>query len=166
MSDIVVDLTNYKDKVGARIQPGRYVVVVEDAETDTAKSGNPMINVWLRVLGGEFDGSTVVDRLVITPNSLFRIVGFMQAIGLPTPKKKLKLNVGAFIGRTLEIDVEDGDPYNGRIKTEVRGYMRHVADRDADAGDGGFEEFMAGGGDSADDGDDDEAKVDLDQLQL
>ena len=124
--DLIVDLTNYKDRVGNRVVPGRYTVVVEDAENDTAKSGNPMVNLWLRVQGGEFDGATIVDRLVITDKSLFRVVGFMQAIGLPTPKKRLKMNVRGFIGRTLDIDVEDGEPYNGRVKSEVRGYMRAV----------------------------------------
>lgn len=124
--DLIVDLTNYKDRVGNRVVPGRYTVVVEDAESDTAKTGNPMVNLWLRVQGGEFDGATIVDRLVITDKSLFRVVGFMQAIGLPTPKKRLKMNVRGFIGRTLDIDVEDGEPYLGRVKSEVRGYMRAV----------------------------------------
>lgn len=122
--DLIVDLTNYKDRVGNRVAPGRYTVVVEDAESDTAKSGNPMVNLWLRVQGGEFDGATIVDRLVLTEKSLFRVVGFMQAIGLPTPRKRFKMNVRSFVGKTLDIDVEDGDPYNGRVKSEVRGYMR------------------------------------------
>jgi hypothetical protein len=125
MSDEVnIDLTNYKDKIGSRVLPGRYLVMVEDAETDTAKSGNTMINLWFRIQGGEFDGSTIVDRLVLTDKSMFRVVGFMQGIGLPTPKKRLRLNVRQFVGKTLEIDVEDGDPYNGRVKSEVRGYNR------------------------------------------
>lgn len=122
--DLIIDLTNYKDRVGNRVVPGRYTVVVEDAESDTAKSGNPMVNLWLRVQGGEFDGATIVDRLVLTEKSLFRVVGFLQAIGVPTPRKRMKMNVRGFIGRTLDIDVEDGDPYNGRVKSEVRGYMR------------------------------------------
>jgi hypothetical protein len=122
--DLTIDLTNYKDKVGSRIVPGRYKVLVEDAENDVARSGNKMINLWFRVQGGEFDGSTIVDRLVLTDNSLFRVVGFMQAIGLPTPKKRLQLNLRQFVGKVLEIDVEDGDPYNGRVKSEVRGYNR------------------------------------------
>jgi hypothetical protein len=122
--DLTIDLSNYKDKVGSRVIPGRYKVIVEDAETDVARSGNQMINLWFRIQGGEFDGSTIVDRLVLTENSLFRVVGFMQAIGLPTPKKRLAVNLKQFRGRVLEIDVEDGDPYNGRVKSEVRGYNK------------------------------------------
>jgi hypothetical protein len=124
--DLIVDLTNYKDRVGSRVIPGRYTVVVDDAESDTARSGNPMVNLWLRVQGGDFDGATIVDRLVMTEKSLFRVVGFMQAVGLPTPRKRLKINVRAFVGRTLDIDVVDGEPYNGRVKSEVSGYMRNT----------------------------------------
>jgi hypothetical protein len=122
--DLIVDLTNYKDRVGNRVVPGRYRVLVEDAELDQSKAGNPMVNLWLRVQGGEFDGATIIDRLTITDKALFRVVGFMQAIGLPTPRKRLKINVRAFQGKVLDIDVEDGDPYNGRVKSEVRGYVR------------------------------------------
>lgn len=121
---IVVDLSNYKDKIGSRITPGKYRVLVEDAEKTAAKSGNPMINLWFRVLDGEFEGQTVVDRLVLTENSMFRVVGFMQALGMQTPKKRLAINLRQFIGKVMIIEVEDGDPYNGRVKSEVRGYVR------------------------------------------
>lgn len=121
---ITVDLSNYKDKVGSRVPEGRYRVVVEDAETDTSAAGNPMINLWLRVVGGESDGATLVDRLVLTHKSLFRVVGFMNALGLPTPKKRLQVNIRAWVGKALVVDVADGEPYNGRVKSEVRGYER------------------------------------------
>lgn len=139
---VVIDLSNYKDRFGQYIDPGRYRVVVEDAEMDTSKAGNPMVNLWLTVQGGDFDGATITDRLTITEKALFRVVAFMSAIGLPTPKKRLQVSLQQFIGKRLEIDVEDGDPYNGRVRSEVRGYMRikaaaaeevaDVADLDAD----------------------------------
>jgi len=123
-NEVTIDLSDYKDKVGQRVMPGKYRVVVDDAEQDVAKSGNTMITLWLRVLDGEFAGSVVLDRLVLTPNSLFRVVGFMQAIGMPTPKKRLKINLRQFIGRTLEVEVDDGEPWQGKTKSEVRSYNR------------------------------------------
>lgn len=133
-NEVTIDLTNYKDRVGQRIQPGRYRVIVDDVEQDTAKSGNQMVNVWLRVVDGEFAGSTLIDRLVLHQNSLFRVVGFMQAIGIPTPKKKLRLNISTFLGKVLDVEVDDGEPYNGRVKSEIRAYYR-IAKADADAAD-------------------------------
>lgn len=122
--NVTIDLQNYKDRLGSHIPEGRYRVVVDDAELDEARSGNKMINLWFRVLEGESEGATIIDRLVQAPNSLFRTVGFMQAIGLPTPKKRLQINLRQFIGKVLEVDVSDGDPYQGRVKSEVRGYIR------------------------------------------
>jgi hypothetical protein len=123
--DVVIDLTNYKDRVGSRVTPGRYRVRVDDAELDKTKNGEPMINVWLTVVKGDFEGSTVIDRLLPAhPKAQFRVVGFMQALGIPTPRKRLKLNVSSFKGRQLDVDIEDGEPYNGRVKSEIRGYNR------------------------------------------
>lgn len=122
MTEFVLDLSNYRDTVGARVEPGRYTVTVDDAEMDKSKAGNQMINVWYRINGGDFDGQTLTDRLVLTEKSLFRVVGFMSAIGLPTPRKRLKINLKSFIGKSLCVDVEDGEPYNGRVRSEIRGY--------------------------------------------
>lgn len=122
--DVTIDLTGYKDRAGARVAPGRYRVLVEDVEKDQSSNNNPMINVWLRIQGGEFDGVTLLDRLVLTDKSLFRVVGFMQALGLPTPHKRIKVNIRQWVGRVLDVDVDDADPYNGRVKSEVRGYLK------------------------------------------
>jgi hypothetical protein len=119
-----IDLSNYKDKVGSRVSEGRYKVVVDDVENDTSSAGNKMVNLWLRVVGGDFNDAMLVDRLVLTEKSLFRVVGFMQAIGLPTPKKKLVVNIRGWVGKALYVDVADGEPYNGRVKSEVKGYER------------------------------------------
>ena len=125
MSDeLVIDLSNYKDRVGTRVIPGTYRVQVEDVELTESSNKNPMVNIWFTCLDGEFQGQTLTDRLVLTEKSMFRVVGFMQAIGLPTPKKKLKLNIRQFIGRVLDVEVDDGEPYNGRIRSEVRGYKK------------------------------------------
>ncbi len=127
MSDeLVIDLSNYKDRMGSHVEPGTYRVQIEDAETGkSAQKGTPQIQVWFRIITpGPFEGQTVVDRLYLTDGSMFRIVGFMNAIGLPTPRKKLKVNVRAWVNKILEIEVADGEPYNNRVRSEVRGYNR------------------------------------------
>jgi hypothetical protein len=138
--ELNIDLSNYKDRVGQRVTPGRYPVIVDDVELDKSNAGNDMINVWFRIVGGEFDGAVIIDRLTQTEKAMFRTVGFMQGIGLPTPKKRLRVNIRQWVGKRLEIDVEDGEPYNGRVKSEVRGYLRiakgaAAAESDQDSGD-------------------------------
>lgn len=121
---VFIDLTNYRENVSSRVQPGDYLVIVDHAEYDKARSGAMMITLWYRILNGEFEGAEIIDRLVQTERAMFRTVGFMQAIGMPTPKKKLQINLSQFIGKKLVVTLDDGEPYNGRISSEVRGYMR------------------------------------------
>lgn len=173
---ITLDLTNYKDRVGSRVAPGTYRVIVDDAETDESKAGNPMVNTWLRILDGPYAGNVLTDRMVLTEKSLFRIVGFMQAIGIPTPKKRVAINLRQFVGKILLVEVDDGDPYNGRVKSEVRGYSRAVNAEgtdpiETDASDledleGGETAEPEAGPASGGSGTDDDGPVDLDSLNL
>lgn len=120
----VVDLSNYKDSGNVRIPEGRYRAIVDDVDLDKSRAGNSMIKVWMRVLGGAHDGATILDRLTLTDKAMFRVVGFMQGIGLKTPKKKLQINLATFLNRQVDIEVVDGEPYNGRVKSEIAQYIR------------------------------------------
>lgn len=123
-SNIVIDLSNYKDSGNVRIPEGRYRAIVDDVDLDKSRAGNTMIKVWMRVLGGEHDGAVILDRLTLTDKAMFRVVGFMQGIGIKTPKKKLQVNLKTFLKRQADIEVVDGEPYNGRIKSEIAQYIR------------------------------------------
>lgn len=123
-SNIVIDLSNYKDSGNVRIPEGRYRAIVDDVDLDKSRAGNTMIKVWMRVLGGEHDGAIILDRLTLTDKAMFRVVGFMQGIGIKTPKKKLKINLKTFLKRQADIEVVDGEPYNGRIRSEIAQYIR------------------------------------------
>lgn len=123
-SNIVIDLSNYKDSGNVRIPEGRYRAIVDDVDLDKSRVGNTMIKVWMRVLGGEHDGAIILDRLTLTDKAMFRVVGFMQGIGIKTPKKKLQINLKTFLKRQADIEVVDGEPYNGRIRSEIAQYIR------------------------------------------
>lgn len=123
-SNIVIDLSNYKDSGNVRIPEGRYRAIVDDVDLDKSRAGNTMIKVWMRVLGGEHDGAIILDRLTLTDKAMFRVVGFMQGIGIKTPKKKLQINLKTFLKRQADIEVVDGEPYNGRIRSEIAQYIR------------------------------------------
>lgn len=126
--NVTIDLTNYRDTNGSRVDEGTYTVYVDHAEMDKSKAGNDMILLNLQIQGGEFDGQTLVDRLTLTDKALFRVVNFMQALGYPTPKKRVRINLAQFVGKYLQVEVEDGEPYMGRVKSEIRGYRRVAKD--------------------------------------
>lgn len=124
--NVQIDLTKFKPKFGDKIPEGTYLVAVTDAVSGETKKGDPKITLWYDVVEGPDAGSTLVDTLTLTENAIFRAVAFMRAIGLPTPKKKLAINLGTWVGKRLEVKVADGQPWgdDNEIRSEVRSYAR------------------------------------------
>ena len=118
------DFTNYRDTGSARVDPGTYTARVTDFRETVSKADNVMFEVYLEITSGPFAGKQIIDRLPQTEKAMFRSAAFLQALGVKIAKKKLSLNPKSLIGRMVDILVEDGKPYNGRVKSEVREYLR------------------------------------------
>ena len=121
---LTFDFTNYKDTSTAHVAPGTYHAEVSDFEETTSKAGNAMFVVYLEISSGPHAGQQIIDRLPQTEKAMFRSAAFLQALGVKIAKKKIALNPRSLIGRPVDIVVEDGEPYNGRVKSEVREYLR------------------------------------------
>lgn len=121
---LTFDFTNYKDTSTAHVAPGTYHVEVSDFEETTSKAGNAMFVVYLEIIEGPHAGQQLIDRLPQTEKAMFRSAAFLQALGVKIAKKKIAINPRSLIGRPVDILVEDGEPYNGRVKSEVREYLR------------------------------------------
>ena len=121
---LTFDFTNYKDTSTAHVAPGTYRAEVSDFEETTSKAGNAMFVVYLEITEGAHAGQQIIDRLPQTEKAMFRSAAFLQALGVKIAKKKIALNPKSLIGRPVDIVVEDGEPYNGRVKSEVREYLR------------------------------------------
>ena len=121
---LTFDFTNYKDTSTAHVPAGTYRAEVSDFEETTSKAGNSMFVVYLEITEGPHAGQQIVDRLPQTEKAMFRSAAFLQALGVKIAKKKIALNPRSLINRPVDIVVEDGEPYNGRVKSEVREYLR------------------------------------------
>lgn len=121
---LIFDFTNYKDTSTAHVPAGTYHAEVSDFEETTSKASNTMFVVYLEITQGPHAGQQIIDRLPQTEKAMFRSAAFLQALGVKIAKKKIALNPRSLIGRPVDIVVEDGEPYNGRVKSEVREYLR------------------------------------------
>ena len=121
---LTFDFTNYKDTSTAHVPAGTYRAEVSDFEETTSKAGNAMFVVYLEITSGPHAGQQIIDRLPQTEKAMFRSAAFLQALGVKIAKKRISLNPKSLIGRPVDIVVEDGEPYNGRVKSEVREYLR------------------------------------------
>lgn len=121
---LTFDFTNYKDTSTAHVPAGTYHAEVADFEETVSKADNVMFVVYLRIIEGPYAGQQIIDRLPQTERAMFRSAAFLQALGVKIAKKKIALNPKSLIDRPVDIIVEDGEPYNGRVKSEVREYLR------------------------------------------
>lgn len=119
------DFTQYKDRFGGYVAPGRYLATIEDAEGDQSKAGNDMVVLTLRIrTPGDFQNTVLIDRLTLTEKALFRVVNFLEVLtGKPVPRKAMTLDTDKWLGRQIGIEVEDRE-YNGRTSSNVTTYLR------------------------------------------
>lgn len=165
------DFTNYRDTGSARVEPGTYHARVTDFNATESKAGNVMFEVYLEIVDGPYAGKQIIDRLPQTERAMFRSAAFLQALGVKIAKKKLALNPKSLIDRPVDILVEDGEPYNGRVKSEVREYLRATKPAKAAATELPEDDEPAGAAepastDTADDTDFDVDAIDIDDLDL
>lgn len=132
MSNIKIDLTNYKPQFGDRVDAGRYLATVTSVEQTKARStGNDMIVVWLEIAAGPFEGKALRTNLTLTEKAMFKVVEFLSALGYKTPKKALTVNTDQWLRKQVVIDVENREnEYNGTVttRTEVSSVMRATPD--------------------------------------
>ena len=171
---LTFDFTNYKDTSTAHVAPGTSHAEVSDFEETTSKAGNTMFVVYLEITEGAHAGQQIIDRLPQTEKAMFRSAAFLQALGVKIAKKKIALNPRSLIGRPVDIVVEDGEPYNGKVKSEVREYLRAtkpVADKPEadpldDAEDGVEEAVQAKPAPAPAQAADESAEIDVDALDI
>ena len=140
MAEFILDLSQYRDRVGARVAEGRYRVRVDDAELNKSKAGNPMVELWLTIQGGEFDGMTLTDRLTLTvapaakwiaeyyPTTSVEDMGDRVAVTFPIASRdwavSLILRLG---GAVLEVsDEQVAEAARARAKAALAGYPASV----------------------------------------
>lgn len=122
MSDTFdLDLSSYVNTQGSILPPGTYTLVVEDVEMMSSKAGNPMWKITSSVVEGESKGLALVDFVTITSKAMFRVVAFLNAIGVPTPKKSLSIPKSMMVGKMFEATVDD-DEYGGRKSSKIQSY--------------------------------------------
>ena len=122
MSDTFdLDLSGYVNTQGSVLPPGTYTLVVEDVEMMSSKAGNPMWKITSSVVEGESKGLALVDFVTITSKAMFRVVAFLNAIGVPTPKKNLSIPKSMMVGKMFEATVDD-DEYGGRKSSKIQSY--------------------------------------------
>lgn len=129
MAQIQIDLKNYRSIMSDRVEPGRYKAMIEEIDaTSKTRDGAPQMMVYARITEGPFKDSVMVERLPLDPTSkaMFRTVGFLTGMGVPTPRRKIAFDESRIVGRRVYIEIVDNE-YNGRTTSQVDSWQRVVS---------------------------------------
>lgn len=100
---------------------GIYPFEVLEATEKTAKTGNAMIGLKLRIFGEE--QYTVFDNLVFTQSAAWKITEFMRAVGYEVPTgTDAALEAYQCLGKTGEAQIGVRS-YEGRDQNTVASYL-------------------------------------------
>lgn len=105
---------------GTRVPENDYKVKIIKAKKERSKEKDtPGVILTLKIVEGKFAGKKMIERLWITPKSLWRLRSLLEALGMEVPKKALKIPAKKLVGKEVGATIIDDDPYNGRIKSKV-----------------------------------------------
>jgi hypothetical protein len=118
-------MPDYEQNAAGKVfADGPYEFECVDAGEKTAGSGNTMIELQLDCLSPDFtDKVRVVDRLVFTPNSYWKIDSFRRATGEKiTQNQKVSFEAENCIDRKGRLVLKTSS-YNGNLRNEVDYYV-------------------------------------------
>lgn len=119
---ITVDFTDV-DAGGAMPTPdGIYTAEIRSAEPDVSSNGNDMIVVRYRTN----IGSTVFDRFMLLPQSLWVLRTALECMGYDTPDGEFEFDPDDLVGQTLGLEITN-EEFEERDQPRVTGYLQYDA---------------------------------------
>jgi hypothetical protein len=120
---VKVDFTGIEAGGGGRLLPeGEELFKVEEATVETGEeSGKDYIKVTLAVVDGDFEGTKAYDNLSLQPQALWKLRGFMEALGLATEDGEMEIDPEDFVGLEVKANVIH-EEYKGKTKHRIDGY--------------------------------------------
>ncbi len=139
---ISVDFTDVEAGGGMPTPDGFYVAEILSAEQEVSQNANDMIVVrWKTNLG-----STVFDRFVLLPQSLWVLRTALDCMGFDTPDGPFDLDVDALVGERCGLEITN-EEYEEKDQPRVTGYLteevaeQYIAESGGSVPDEGEEEY-------------------------
>lgn len=110
---------------GARVPEGEYVLKISDYVVKTKKDDEASRYIqWSLPVekgpGGK--GKSIVHRTSLKSQALFNLKNMMEAAGFKVPSRLVDVPLEKMVGRSVGASVFDGEPYEGKIKSEISGF--------------------------------------------
>jgi hypothetical protein len=121
---ITVDMSKATGGGRLRVPEGDYAAKVLNAKYGTSEaSGNPMVTVQFVGTKGKIKNKEFRDYFVLTDKSLWKLRGFMEALGMDVPKRKLKIDLDRFTGKKVGVTIGDDEDQNSKPVSRPQDYI-------------------------------------------
>ena len=138
---ITVDFTDVEAGGGMPTPDGYYTAEILSAEQEVSANANDMIVIrWKTNIG-----STVFDRFVLLPQSLWVLRTALDCMGFDTPDGPFDLDVDALVGERCGLEIVN-EEYDEKDQPKVSGYLteevaeQYIAESGGSVPDAGEEE--------------------------
>ena len=112
-------------------KPGVYTAVIDDVTAKKSKSGSPMLEVVIKIIGPNSKGAKVWDYILTEQeNTMWKLDQFLQALGKATKsKRKFTLDTDDIIGDRVKVRIKN-ETYNDEPQAKIGAYLLASEDED------------------------------------
>jgi hypothetical protein len=119
-------------KAGQAPPPGTYTARIDDAEEGKSSGGHPQFKIEWTVVGGQYDGASLTEYLVVPQTGqgheigLSKLVALADAIGIDRSGQDFELEAPMLVGRSAQIVCigEPGFKDPTKTYTKVAGHRK------------------------------------------
>lgn len=112
-----------------RCPEGEWLAKLSSIEEGTVQgSGDDCLKARFEVIKGSAEGCAVFETFSLTEKALWRLKGFLEAIGMKA-NGKLSLDLDKLEGKVCVIDVIH-DEYNGQKRAKIASYLKPEDDEE------------------------------------
>lgn len=114
------------DGGGVKVPENDYrVKIIKIEQTETKEDARSMLVIHYKIVEGKYKDKLIKDRIVLVASedkkdTLWKLRQLLEAAGKKVPEKAFNLNIDKLIGIEVAATVGDGNPYNNRIKSEIK----------------------------------------------
>lgn len=118
---------------GKAIADGNYEAEIVEVTEEESSNGNEQLKVVWQFTE-KMKGTKLFDWLSLTPQSLWRLRGLLETIGVEVPDGVMNIDLDDLIGCSAVLEVTNED-YNGKKRPKVTGYGTIEAEAEGESED-------------------------------
>lgn len=118
-----LDMTGVETWSAGDILPvGHHDVQITESKQGQSSGGHPQLELELTATGGEYEGGSIRDWIVVIPSTAGKVKQLLEALGVKVPDGSLSFEASDLEGKRAKILVREEPDQEGKPRTRVKAY--------------------------------------------